>query len=83
MRDTFADNPERQREYGADEVLLGSEGILDSYDAMLFLVNVDHLLSGKTGRNIVLVSDAALSRKDTPFRSLGTLADYVEEIVRS
>lgn len=83
LGETFADTPEKRRGYGPDEVLLGPGGVLDSYDAMLFLVNVDSALSDRSGRDIVLVNDAALSRESSPFRTLNSFADYIGEIIRS
>jgi hypothetical protein len=60
--------------------ILGSEGFFDSMDAMLFLTKVDDLLSEAVGADVVLTGDDAFSRETTPFKSMGTLAEYIETL---
>lgn len=80
LADTQRNAPVRHP-FSADLILLGREGVLDSLDAMLFLDEVDEALSAKTGKRIVVVSDDALSREPSPFHSMQTLADYVDELL--
>ena len=62
--------------------LLGKDGVFDSLDTMLFLDSVDDLLTAKTGQQITLVNDDALSREESPFRTMETVAAYIAELVR-
>ena len=62
--------------------LLGKDGVLDSLDAMLFLDRVDEALTKKTGKEISLVDDAAFSREKSPFKTMQSLAEYIEELLR-
>ena len=64
-----------------DTVLYGSEGSLDSLGLVNFIVVVEELLSSSTGKDIRLVSEKAMSRKYSPFRTLSTLAEYIEELI--
>jgi len=68
--------------FSPDLKLIGREGVLDSLDSMLFLDAVDELLSAKAGKNIVIVNDEAFSRHESPFRTVQSLADYIEEAIR-
>ncbi|MDR1945834.1 MAG: hypothetical protein LBQ51_01525 [Desulfovibrio sp.] len=58
--------------------ILGADGIFDSMDAMSFLTRLDELLSDAAGTDIVLAGDDAFSSEATPFKSMGTLAEYIE-----
>jgi hypothetical protein len=61
--------------------LLGADGIFDSLDAMLFLDKVEELLLSQMGREGVLSLDDAFFRKDSPFRSMESLADHLCELL--
>lgn len=58
--------------------LLG-EGGLDSMGLVRFIVVVEELIQDRTNVALTLVSDKAMSRRSSPFRTLQTLADYIGE----
>lgn len=67
-----------------DAVLYGEGSNLDS----LGLVNVvmaaeQHVSDAMDGADIMLASEAAMSRKRSPYRSLRALADYAVEIANA
>ena len=83
LKETLADSPEQADAHEDTSPLSGAGGLLDSYNMMLFLVEVDHLLSEATGRDIVLVDDSALARRDRPFATLRAMAAYIEEYLKA
>ena len=68
-------------EYAPSLQLTGSDGILDSLDNMLFLDNVDDLLSKKTGTSVATAIDAALEGDRNPYKSMQTLAEYLLDVL--
>lgn len=64
-----------------DTVLLGGD-VLDSFDFVRLLVEVEAGVSRKTGKDIVLQSRRAFSMTASPFRTIGTLADYIMELLK-
>ena len=61
--------------------LFGQDGNLDSLNLVSFLVAVEGRIEDQTGRTVRLVSEKAMSRKHSPFRTLKSLAEYVEELL--
>jgi len=57
--------------------LFGQNAQLDSSALVSLLVEVEQQINDKAGTEIVLVDDRAMSQKRSPFRSIGTLAEYV------
>ncbi len=62
-------------------VLLGDQSALDSAGVVSFLVGVEEKIESVTGRVIRLVSERAMSKTSSPFRTLAVLADYVQELL--
>jgi hypothetical protein len=66
--------PETIRIYG--------DGQLDSMGLVIFLAELEARLFDETGTCIVLASDRAMSRSHSPYRSAGTLATFIIELLR-
>lgn len=62
-------------------VLLGEGSVLSSIGLVNFLMVVEEQIEKMTGTSIVLASSKAMSRKNSPFRSLESLAAYVTELL--
>jgi acyl carrier protein len=62
----------------ADSPLFGDGG-LDSMGLVRFIVMVEERIQDRTDLEITLASDKAMSRRSSPFRTLGTLAEYIGE----
>ena len=58
---------------------LFGDGGLDSMGLVSFIVMVEERIEDVTGVALTLASDKAMSRRTSPFQSLGTLAEYVRE----
>ena len=60
--------------------LFGAGG-LDSLGLVRFIVLVEERIEELTTREVTLVSGKAMSRSSSPFRTLGTLAEYIQELL--
>jgi acyl carrier protein len=65
----------------ASTPLLGGGTVLDSLDVVTLIVAVEERIEASTGRAVRLVNERAMSRRSSPFRTLGTLSDYVYELL--
>lgn len=65
-------------EKGEDTSLLGN---LDSLGLVSFLLDVE-LGIAERGLELTIMDERAMSRYHSPFRTLGTLADYILELQR-
>ncbi|MGH2545823.1 MAG: acyl carrier protein [Acidimicrobiales bacterium] len=63
---------------GAEALLFGQDGALDSLGLVMLLVDVEQAVEERLGQSLTLADDAALSQARSPFRSIGSLARYVE-----
>ena len=64
-----------------DYPLFGKDSELDSIDFVTVIVDVEYQLGKQYGVNISLTSEKAMSQKNSPFRTVDTLADYIVEVV--
>lgn len=63
-----------------DAVLFGDGSALDSVGLVQVVMAAEAQLADLTGLDLVLASEAAMSRKRSPYRSLRNLAEYAVEI---
>lgn len=71
---------EQQISSDPDSVLYGEGGFLDSLGLVNFVMSAEQHIGDETGLDIVLASEAAMSRRRSPYRSLRSLADYATEL---
>jgi acyl carrier protein len=57
--------------------LLGQGSTLDSLGLVTLLVDLEQTLRCDYGMAVTVVSDRAMSQKRSPFRTVGTLTDYL------
>lgn len=65
----------------AETALFGSGSLLDSLALVTLVVSIEGLLSERTGVSIALANERALSRRTSPFRTVSTLAAYIQELL--
>lgn len=68
---------EKRLAFTPETRLFGQGAPLDSLDLVLFLVEVEGLLADRFGLERPLSDDRAMSQQRSPFRTIGTLADYI------
>ena len=59
--------------------LFGVDAVLDSVGLLNFITATEEQITSVTGRKIALVTPRALAARESPFRTLGTLAAYIDE----
>lgn len=62
---------------GEGAPLFGSDGVLDSLGLVSFIVAVEQALDESLGVGVTLADERAVSQRVSPFRTIGTLVDYV------
>ena len=60
--------------------LVGAEAVVTSMGLVSFITDVESTLAQDHNLELSLVSEKALSRKNSPFRTIETLADYILEL---
>ena len=63
-----------------DARLLGDQGV-DSLTFVNLVVALEEQIQNGLGKAVVLVDEDSMSLQEHPFRTVGTLADYVEKII--
>ena len=63
-----------------DAVLFGDGSALDSVGLVQVVMAAEAQLAETTGLDLVLASEAAMSRKRSPYRSLRGLAEFAVEV---
>lgn len=63
-------------------VLFGAGSRLDSLALVSLISDVETTLVTEDGLEISLADDRALARKESPYRTVATLRDYVLELAR-
>jgi acyl carrier protein len=71
----------QQVEIGPRTPLFGPEAQLDSLSLVSVIVDVETALTMKWGLPVSLTDDRAMSREISPFDDVGTLTDYVLELL--
>jgi acyl carrier protein len=74
--------PAAQPDLHEGTVLLGADGVFDSLGLVTLLIDVEEAIAETTGVEITLSDDRAVSARSSPFRTVGTLADYVQNLLR-
>ena len=69
-------------ELGAEAPLFGQEGVLDSMGLVNLIVVVEQAIEDELKESVMLADDRALARSSSPFRSIGSLAAYAEDLIR-
>ena len=62
-----------------ETVLLGEGSMIDSFGLVTLILAFENAIEVRTGELVELADDRALSRRNSPFRTLGTLATYAIE----
>ncbi|MEA2627832.1 MAG: hypothetical protein QOJ10_292 [Chloroflexota bacterium] len=62
-----------------DEALIGKDAKLDSLGLVNLIVLVEEKIQQRFNVGITLVDERAMSQSKSPFRTLGSLAEFVEE----
>lgn len=70
-----------QLEKSPDEVLYGKTGKLESLDFVTFIMEVEEKIRDEFGSDVMITDENLLSKERSPFSTLGTLTDYLAEVL--
>lgn len=62
-----------------DTRLVGEKSALDSIGLVTLIVDLEEKIAEKYGRELVLADERAMSLRQSPFRRVESLADYIVE----
>lgn len=77
--DTFVD--EEQFEVTKDTVLFGADSRIDSLSLVTVIVDLESTFALDYEYDISLTDDRAMTREQSPFDSVQTLVDYIDELI--
>lgn len=73
---------ERHIEVSPDTTLFGMGGVLDSLGLVSLIILVEEQVADELGVEVTIADEKAMSLKNSPFRSVNTLSDYVCQLLR-
>ena len=73
---------DEQLEKSIDSVLYGESGKLNSLGLVNFIVAIEQKISDQFDTTITLADEKAVSQRNSPFRSVGTLVDYIRQLLK-
>jgi acyl carrier protein len=74
---------EPARTVEAGTVIFGTDAALDSLDLVNVIVQVEEAVKETLGKEITVVDEASLIATNSPFRTVGSLAELVQERIRA
>ena len=69
---------EEKVEKSLDTVLFGASGKLDSLGLVNLIVSTEEKVQDEFDVSITLADERAMSKNDSPFRTVGSLINYIE-----
>jgi acyl carrier protein len=71
-----------QVEKSLEAPLYGAAGKLESLDFVTLIMEVEEKINAEFGTDITIADDNLLSKEKSPFSTLGTLIDYLQELLK-
>lgn len=63
-----------------ETVIVGKDAVLDSLGVVSLIVEIEQAIDSKYNLQVTLANDKAMSAKNSPFRTVGVLAEHVVEV---
>ena len=60
---------------------IGKDSVLDSLDFVNFIVDVEQRINEAFNTNVILMDEKAMSRRNSPFRNVKTLEEYINTLL--
>jgi D-alanine--poly(phosphoribitol) ligase subunit 2 len=73
--------PEYQLKLNKDEFLISDKSCIDSLGLITLLINIEEKVSNKFKKNLNLLDEKFISEENTPFKTLGSLASWLNNNV--
>ena len=74
-------NDELKIRNSTNTILMGSKSNLDSLGLVNLLVIIEQNIEDEFDVSIAIADERAMSQKHSPFRTIGTLADYIDMLL--
>lgn len=65
----------------AETPLFGENGVLDSMGLVTLVVGVEQAIEDDFGASVTLADAKAMSQKNSPYRTIGSLAEYAGKLI--
>ena len=72
-----------QLEKSLDAPLYGASGKLESLDFVTLIMEVEEKINAEFATDITIADENLLSKEKSPFSSLGTLIEYLDEMLKA
>ena len=69
-------------EKSLDAPLYGATGKLESLDFVTLIMEVEEKINAEFGTDITIADENLLSKEKSPFSTLGTLIDYLQDLLK-
>ena len=66
-----------------DTKIFHSDGYLDSLGLVRFISELEERIDNELHKDIIIADEKAMSRRPSPFISVGTLSDYIYELLQN
>lgn len=70
-----------QTDFSTNTILYGEGGLLESIQLINFIVDVEQSIEKEFGRTLSIADEKAMSQKNSPFRTVETLCNYVNSLL--
>lgn len=82
FKQVISDN-EKSMEGNPDQTtpIMGVDSPFDSVDLVTFIVALEQTLEDDWNVSVILADDRAMSQEISPFKTIGTISDYIEKLV--
>ncbi len=67
----------RPPEINRETLMFGEGGPIDSMGIVMLVVDVEEAVRVKSGKIVSLADDRAMSQRNSPYRTIGALTDYI------
>lgn len=71
----------QQLEKSSETVLFGQNAKLDSLGLVSLVVATEQKIEDTYGKPVVLTDERAMSQRNSPFRSVATLVEYIDTLL--
>ncbi len=71
-----------QIERSSEALLFGQDGVLDSLGLVNLIVAVEQEVEDAFDETVTLADEKAVSQKNSPFKSVQSLVDYIESLLK-
>lgn len=69
-------------ELDQDSVIFGTGGLLDSMGLVTLITDLEEKLEDEFGVSLILADERAMSQKKSPFRTVSSLAQYINTLMQ-